>query len=68
MMVTTNTFSLTSPQLDKFDIKGKQAELLGAAITIAKSAVTAKRRKSESRTFFWADGCSRGTARADFAR
>ena len=42
MMVTTNSFSLTSPQLEKFDIKARQAELLQAAIRVAADAVKAK--------------------------
>ncbi len=42
MMVTTNSFSLTSPQLEKFDIKTRQAELLQASIRVAAEAVKAK--------------------------
>ncbi|MBC7396292.1 MAG: bifunctional homocysteine S-methyltransferase/methylenetetrahydrofolate reductase [Bdellovibrionales bacterium] len=42
MMVTTNSFSLTSPQLDKFDIKARQSELLQASIRIAAQAVKSK--------------------------
>jgi methionine synthase I (cobalamin-dependent)/5,10-methylenetetrahydrofolate reductase len=38
-VVTTNSFSLTTPQLEKFDIKHRQAELLQAAIRIAHEAV-----------------------------
>lgn len=47
MMVTTNSFSLTSPQLDKFDLKSKQAELLQAAIRTARSAATATGKKAK---------------------
>ncbi len=42
MMVTTNSFSLTSPQLEKFDIKSRQAELIQASIEVAAAAVAAK--------------------------
>jgi 5,10-methylenetetrahydrofolate reductase len=41
-MVTTNTFSLVSPQLEKFDLKDRQRELLHAAINAAVSAVKSK--------------------------
>jgi methionine synthase I (cobalamin-dependent)/5,10-methylenetetrahydrofolate reductase len=41
-MVTTNSFSLTTPQLEKFDIKHRQAELLQAAIRIAHDAVSSR--------------------------
>ncbi len=37
--ITTNTFSLPSPQLEKFDIVHRQAELLQAAIKNARTAV-----------------------------
>lgn len=47
MMVTTNSLSLTSPQLDKFDLKSKQAELLQAAIRTARSAATATGKKAK---------------------
>ncbi|MBS1958393.1 MAG: bifunctional homocysteine S-methyltransferase/methylenetetrahydrofolate reductase [Bdellovibrionales bacterium] len=39
MAVTTNSFSLTTPQLEKFDNQGRQGELLQAAIRIAHGAV-----------------------------
>ncbi len=42
LMVTTNSFSLTSPQLEKFDLKPRQAELLQAAIRVANTAVKNK--------------------------
>lgn len=38
-VITTNTFSITRPQLKKFDIEDQQATLLTAAIDIARSAV-----------------------------
>jgi len=41
-VVTTNSFSLTTPQLEKFDIQHRQAELLQAAIRIAHEAVHPK--------------------------
>jgi 5,10-methylenetetrahydrofolate reductase/methionine synthase I (cobalamin-dependent) len=41
-MVTTNSFSLTSPQLEKFDLKDRQKELLQGAIKAAMNAVKAK--------------------------
>ena len=47
MMVTTNTFSLTTPQLEKFDIKQKQGELMHAAIRIARAAVEAKNKNAK---------------------
>ena len=37
-VITTNTFSITKPQLKKFDIEDKQAELIEAAIKIANKA------------------------------
>ena len=42
MMVTTNSFSLTPSQLEKFDIKPRQGELLRAAIKAARQAVINK--------------------------
>jgi homocysteine S-methyltransferase len=42
MIVTTNSFSLTSPQLDKFDLKTRQGELLRASISLAREAVSLK--------------------------
>ena len=47
MIVTTNSFSLTSPQLEKFDIKSRQGELLKLAIRIARNAVVAKGDKGK---------------------
>ncbi|MBC7692932.1 MAG: bifunctional homocysteine S-methyltransferase/methylenetetrahydrofolate reductase [Methylotenera sp.] len=41
MALTTNSFSLTSSQLEKFDLKPKQAELLQAAIVTAKETIEA---------------------------
>src|SRR5436309_1847322 len=38
-LVTTNSFSLVSPQLEKFDLKDRQRELLHAAIRAAETAV-----------------------------
>jgi len=42
-VITTNSFSLTSPQLEKFDLKDRQKDLLCAAIEVAKTAVKNKR-------------------------
>jgi homocysteine S-methyltransferase len=42
MMVTTNSFSLTPAQLEKFDIKNRQGELLRASIQVARQAVNNK--------------------------
>jgi 5,10-methylenetetrahydrofolate reductase/methionine synthase I (cobalamin-dependent) len=42
LVVTTNSFSLTSPQLEKFDLKDRQKELLQAAIEVAYTAVQNK--------------------------
>ena len=47
MMVTTNSFSLTTPQLEKFDNKHRQAELLHAAIRIARLAVDSKNKNAK---------------------
>ncbi len=47
MFVTTNSFSLTSPQLEKFDIRDRQNELIKSAIRIARNAVTAKGGKGK---------------------
>lgn len=41
--ITTNSFSLVSPQLEKFDLKDRQKELLQAAIEVAAQAVKSKR-------------------------
>lgn len=41
MMVTTNTFSLTRPQLEKFDNQNRQAELLHGGLRVARKAVEA---------------------------
>jgi methionine synthase I (cobalamin-dependent)/5,10-methylenetetrahydrofolate reductase len=46
MMVTTNSFSLTPSQLEKFDIKNRQGELLQAAIRNARQAVDEKNPKA----------------------
>lgn len=46
MMVTTNSFSLTPTQLEKFDIKDRQGELLKAAIMNARQAVENKNPKA----------------------
>jgi homocysteine S-methyltransferase len=37
-VITTNTFSITRPQLKKFDIEDKQALLLEAALNLANKA------------------------------
>ena len=47
MMVTTNSFSLTPAQLEKFDIKNRQGELMQAAIKVARQAV--ENKKSNAR-------------------
>jgi len=47
MMVTTNSFSLTPAQLEKFDIKNRQGELMHAAINVARQAV--ENKKSNAR-------------------
>lgn len=47
MMVTTNSFSLTPSQLEKFDIKNRQGELLSAAIKVAHQAVELKNPKAK---------------------
>ena len=47
MMVTTNSFSLTPNQLEKFDIKNRQGELLRAAIKNARQAVDNKKSKTK---------------------
>lgn len=47
MMVTTNSFSLTTPQLEKFDNQGRQAELLQSAIRIASKAVRARKPEAK---------------------
>lgn len=47
MIVTTNSFSLTSPQLEKFDIRDRQGELLQQAIRIARAAVATKGGKGK---------------------
>jgi methionine synthase I (cobalamin-dependent)/5,10-methylenetetrahydrofolate reductase len=46
MMVTTNSFSLTPSQLEKFDIQNRQGELLNAAIRIAHQAAQNKSPKA----------------------
>ncbi len=38
-VITTNSFSIPSPQLEKYDLKGKQRELLHAAIRNAAQAL-----------------------------
>ena len=50
MMVTTNSFSITTPQLEKFDLVSKQKELLQASIRIAKEAV--RSHKSDAKVGF----------------
>jgi 5,10-methylenetetrahydrofolate reductase/methionine synthase I (cobalamin-dependent) len=47
MMVTTNSFSLTPAQLDRFDIRNRQGELLQASIQNAHAAVRAKNSKAK---------------------
>jgi methionine synthase I (cobalamin-dependent) len=42
MIITTNSFSLTGPQLEKYDLKPRQGELIQAAIRIARDAVRNK--------------------------
>ncbi len=42
MAITTNSFSLTLPQLEKYDIKHRQSELLNAAISLASQAAKNK--------------------------
>ena len=41
-VITTNSFSLTSPQLEKYDLKSKQKELLQASIRTAAQALKNK--------------------------
>ncbi|NDG85607.1 MAG: bifunctional homocysteine S-methyltransferase/methylenetetrahydrofolate reductase, partial [Proteobacteria bacterium] len=43
MVITTNSFSIPSPQLEKYDLKTKQRELLHGAIEAADLAVRNKR-------------------------
>ncbi len=47
MVITTNSFSLTSPQLEKYDLKGKQKDLIQSAIEIGHKAVEAKGGKAK---------------------
>ena len=42
LAITTNSFSLTTPQLEKFDNIQRQGELLGAAINLASQAAKNK--------------------------
>lgn len=43
MVITTNSFSLTGPQLEKYDLRPRQKDLLQASIRIANDAIRNKK-------------------------
>lgn len=43
MVITTNSFSLTGPQLEKYDLRPKQREFIQASIRIAQEAIRNKK-------------------------